>query len=446
MKSSLSVAEKWLWLGVAALGGAGLYALVPVVGRTPQLQALGVGQMLFDVALVVHVDLSVLVWSLAMLGLGISLTLPRLGARTPVWPQAAVIAAIVATALIALSPFGTWLPVKSNYIPVLHNGVFFLGLALLAASAALLLLPLVLLGLSGARLKQANGIDLLWLMAGVAGLLGLGAYLASGYLLAPEPELQPRYEHLFWAGGHIMQFCYTLTAMAAWLMVLEAMGRPLPSRRWTLVAGLWTLAGVFASLWAFAQFGFGEAAFTQHFTQMMIEIGGVGPSLLCVLLLRQWLRPSQGRRPVTAYGLSLAVSLLLFFAGGALGLMISGQNVTIPAHYHGMIVGITQALMGLAYVVLPRFGYASVARTRLARWQPVVYGAGQFMHIGGLAYCGGYGVLRKTAGGFAQLAPDIKIALGIFGLGGLLAITGGILFVVVMLRASQRREEATACV
>lgn len=62
------------------------------------------------------------------------------------------------------------------------------------------------------------------------------------------------------------------------------------------------------------------------------------------------------------------------------------------------------------------------------------------MHIGGLAYCGGYGILRKTAGGFENLAPDIKIALGIFGLGGLLAVTGGILFVIVMLRASVSRQ------
>ena len=116
--------------------------------------------------------------------------------------------------------------------------------------------------------------------------------------------------------------------------------------------------------------------------------------------------------------------------------MIQGQNVTIPAHYHGMIVGITQALMGMAYVMLEQFGYGSVAATRLARWQPIVYGLGQTMHIGGLAYCGGYGILRKTAGGFEHLAPDIKIALGIFGMGGLLAIAGGILFVVVMLRAA----------
>ena len=73
MKNYRSMAERWLWLGVAALAVAGLYALVPVAGRTPQLKALNIMQQLFDVALVVHVDLSVLIWSLAMLGLGLAL-------------------------------------------------------------------------------------------------------------------------------------------------------------------------------------------------------------------------------------------------------------------------------------------------------------------------------------------------------------------------------------
>jgi cytochrome c oxidase subunit 1 len=42
--------------------------------------------------------------------------------------------------------------------------------------------------------------------------------------------------------------------------------------------------------------------------------------------------------------------------------MIRGVNVVIPAHYHGSIVGITLAFMGLAYVLLPRLGFAAADR------------------------------------------------------------------------------------
>jgi cytochrome c oxidase subunit 1 len=87
--------------------------------------------------------------------------------------------------------------------------------------------------------------------------------------------------------------------------------------------------------------------------------------------------------------------------------------------------------------MLPRFGYQSVAHSRLAFWQPITYGFGQLLHIGGLAYSGGYGVLRKTAGGFEGLSGEVKAALGIMGAGGLIAIIGGILFVVVMVRAKR---------
>ena len=93
------------------------------------------------------------------------------------------------------------------------------------------------------------------------------------------------------------------------------------------------------------------------------------------------------------------------------------------------------AFMGFTYYLLPRLGYANVAQTRMAYWQPVLLGFGQLLHVSGLAYSGGYGVLRKTAGGVDALAPNIKAALGVMGLGGLFAIIGGVLFVVVVLRA-----------
>ena len=442
MKNYRSMAERWLWLGVAALAVAGLYALVPVAGRTPQLKALNIMQQLFDVALVVHVDLSVLIWSLAMLGLGLALVMEKRSAPVPAWPQAGFAAVAASTLLIAFSPLGAWVPVKSNYIPVLHNAMFLLALGLLMAGVLVMLLPPLLVHAKRSAWRQLDIIDFGWLAAGFVALLGLGGYALGGYLLPPGLPLVEHYEKLFWAGGHIMQFCYTLVAMVAWLMVLVALEKKLPSRRWIMVAYMLPVAGAVLSLGGFVAHPFDTGDFTYFQTRVMMEWGGIGPTFLALLVVVQLLRGAPMARAHRAYGASLVVSLALFFGGGVLGLMIAGQNVTIPAHYHGMIVGITQGLMGLAYVMLPRFGYGSIAHTRLAFWQPMIYGAGQFMHIGGLAYCGGYGILRKTAGGFEHLAPDIKVALGIFGLGGTLAIIGGILFVVAMGKAYAQGHKA----
>jgi heme/copper-type cytochrome/quinol oxidase subunit 1 len=132
---------------------------------------------------------------------------------------------------------------------------------------------------------------------------------------------------------------------------------------------------------------------------------------------------------------ALLWSLLLFGAGGLIGLAINGSNVKIPAHYHGAIVGVTLAFMGLAYHLLPRMGYARPS-PRLAALQPALYGAGQLAHVIGLVWSGGYGVQRKVAGadqvlrGFEQVA-----AMGLMGLGGLAAVAGGILFIVIVGRS-----------
>jgi heme/copper-type cytochrome/quinol oxidase subunit 1 len=136
---------------------------------------------------------------------------------------------------------------------------------------------------------------------------------------------------------------------------------------------------------------------------------------------------------------ALVWSLVLFVAGGVLGALIAGVNTIIPAHYHGSIVGVTLALMGLTYHLLPELGFGRPAG-RMARIQPVLYGAGQLLHIGGLAASGALGIQRKTAG-TAQGLEGVwtKAFMGIMGLGGLLAVIGGILFVLVVLRAFRDR-------
>ena len=145
-----------------------------------------------------------------------------------------------------------------------------------------------------------------------------------------------------------------------------------------------------------------------------------------------WTRWRRGRRIGTRVGKRV---LLLFVAGGLIGLTIQGSNVKIPAHYHGCIVGVTLALMGVVFHLLPRLGWQAPAG-RLAVAQPWLYGVGQLLHIVGLVWSGGYGVQRKVAGSEQVLRSAAEVwGMGLMGMGGLLAIVGGLLFVVVVLRA-----------
>ncbi|MBP6775831.1 MAG: cbb3-type cytochrome c oxidase subunit I, partial [Piscinibacter sp.] len=164
--------------------------------------------------------------------------------------------------------------------------------------------------------------------------------------------------------------------------------------------------------------------------------------LAVVLALTGAPRADADARPLRA---ALLSSVLLFAAGGLIGVFIAGSNVRIPAHYHGCIVGVTLALMGLVYHLLPRLGYAA-PRSRLATLQPWLYGGGQLLHIVGLVWSGGYGVQRKVAGAEQVLRSSGEIAgMALMGLGGLIAIAGGLLFVVVVAQAMRASQQRVAC-
>jgi len=114
--------------------------------------------------------------------------------------------------------------------------------------------------------------------------------------------------------------------------------------------------------------------------------------------------------------------------------MIRGADVRIPAHYHGSIVGITLALMGLAYALLPKLGFLRPL-PRAAEWQPWTYAVGQLLHIVGLVWSGGYGVQRKVAGAEQVLRSPAEVAgMGMMGIGGAIAVIGGLMFAVIVLR------------
>ncbi len=125
---------------------------------------------------------------------------------------------------------------------------------------------------------------------------------------------------------------------------------------------------------------------------------------------------------------ALISSVILFGVGGIIGFMIQGINVTIPAHYHGNIVGVTIAFMGFTYYLLPHLGFRKPS-ARLANNQPYVYGIGNLLLIIGLVWAGGHGIQRKTAGG-AQGLENIK-EIASMGIGGLIAVIGGFLFLLI---------------
>jgi heme/copper-type cytochrome/quinol oxidase subunit 1 len=265
------------------------------------------------------------------------------------------------------------------------------------------------------------------------------ALLAFGWSFAAVPatlEAKAYYELLFWGGGHVLQFTWTLLMLVAWLWLADACGArvPLSPRVVTLLFGI-GLASVFVTPIIYLAYGVGSIEHHRLLTWLMRFGGGLAIppiALAVVFALARTRHVATEAKPLRA---SLAASIALFGAGGVIGFLIDGSNVRIPAHYHGCIVGVTIAMMGLAYLLLPALGCARPS-PGLATWQPYVYGTGQLLHITGLVWSGGYGVQRKVAGSEQVLRTAQEVAgMALMGIGGLIAIVGGLLFVVVMLRA-----------
>ena len=433
-----ALAVGWLALGLASLIGAGVFSILLVLARTPYLQHLFPVVDFFRVALIVHVDLSVLVWFLALGGVLWSINSER---RLVALGWAALVLGAAGALQMSIAPFfGFGLSIMSNYVPVLDDAWFLGGLSVFGGGFFLLTVrSLAAVPRVGVR---PDGAAALRFGLNAAAVSAAVALIALAWSYAALPGDLPRkgyFEVLFWGSGHVIQFTYTLFMLVAWLWLASESGARVPlTPRVAILMFSIALVSVFLTPVIYLAYEVTSGEHRRLLTWLM-EFGG-GLAIMPVTLavaLGIWRGDAAlgARRPLRA---ALVSSIVLFGVGGIIGFMIQGSNVRIPAHYHGCIIGVTLALMGVVYLLLPRLGFAAPS-VKLATLQPYLYGFGQLLHIGGLMWSGGYGVQRKVAGGEQVLRSAGEIAgMGLMGLGGLIAVAGGLMFVVVVLQSMWR--------
>ena len=431
----------WLWLCVLALLGAGVFSLLLVASRTPYVSAHIPWIDFFHSALVVHVNLSVLVWSLSFGGILWSLN-QRPGRAWLAW--AALFLAGLGALVIIVSPFvRDAQPLMSNYIPVLQHPVFFIGLLLFALGFTLLVVNSMFFMAPVGPWMSARGALRFGLNAAAVSAAVAIICFAWSYLQMPDYLMgQSFFELLFWGGGHVLQFTYTLLMLVCWLWLSREAGLQLMAGpRVVLVILFVGLVCVFVSPLIYLAYPLTTPEHVLLFTWLMRWGGSLGTLPLALAVLMALLRYGGATQEEWQARSALQCSLFLFGIGGLIGFLISGSDVTIPAHYHGSIVGVTLAMMGVCYVLLPRLGYP-LRNVRLAIWQPIIYSGGQLMHVAGLVWSGGYGVQRKVAGAEQGLdSLERVLGMGLMGLGGLVSSIGGLLFLIIVLRALIRVQQ-----
>lgn len=162
----------------------------------------------------------------------------------------------------------------------------------------------------------------------------------------------------------------------------------------------------------------------------------------------QWLKKAPWGEPGFA---ALVVSFTGFgFLAGVTGVlqgtaqlnMLVHNTLFVPGHFHSTVVmGATMAFMGLAYYVVPLIGRRDLALRGMARWQPYVYGGGLLVLVSGMFLSGRLGVPRRVWDldyGTSALSvdffanPAVAGTTALIGIGGILAVTGGAMFVLIM--------------
>lgn len=414
----------WLLLAISSLAAAGIYSLPPVILRGSFFAGKFDVENVFATALVVHVDLSVIVWFLSIAGVLWSfLACPKYYA---IYKTAFILAAI-GTLMIALSPFiGQSNPLKNNYVPVLQNATFFIGLSLFATG---ILFQIFLTLAMSQRIKDSLLHAAIYISALITIIAAICFYISHDMIEVPtDGDFHAYYETIFWGGGHVLQYTFTSCMIIVWIWLASICNikQLLPNK---VIFGLLAL-NLLLTIPSPLFYLFDNVI--NLFTQQMRYGGGVAALFIGGAILFGAFSGKIDKTIPHAIKASLILSIILFGYGGLLGFMISGVNVTIPAHYHGSIVAVTLSFMGLAYHLLPKLGYGDI-KGKLAASQPYVYGIGQIMHITGLAWMGGYGALRKSAASSQEIS-NIFPKLMFFS-GGSMAILGGLLFIVVAVRS-----------
>ncbi len=365
----------------------------------------------------------------------------------------------------------------NNYIPMLENIVFILGLSLFGVTLLLYAIN-ILYFFDWANLNSLVNFTILsTIIMFILSFVCFGwSYNGLQNIIQIIPiEIEFYYELLFWSGGHLLQFIYTQILIFIWVILFQKLiDRELKFQKFHLFLLYLNFISSILILFGHISYDIIDGAFKKFYTNHMKYLGGIAP-VLCLVGMGVEFLSSRGLTTESSKKIDSVVkprddtviinnrviktillcSITLFLLGGLIAMNITGINVVIPSHYHGSIVGISIACMGYSYFginvipdpyVIP--AEAGIQKKVFASMNSCFCGNdirgygmtfaiylltfGQILHILGLALAGGYGVMRKDPN--SVMSMSAKLLMGMMGGGGLIAIVGGLMFVYICVR------------
>ena len=172
---------------------------------------------IFDTSLVIHVNLSVLVWGCSIISMVSSFIISN--SKFSKYFKYLNYCAFTGTLLMVLSVFfHSAEPIKNNYIPIINNQYFLSGLSIFIIS---------ILCYSILSTKSHNSNILQGISLGIHGTsiiltCAILCFSMSYYTIHTKKYIPVLfYEYIFWGGGHILQLAFSQTLLLVYLIILE---------------------------------------------------------------------------------------------------------------------------------------------------------------------------------------------------------------------------------
>ena len=445
-RSPAQNAELRGWAGLAALSLAiaGIFALLLAVSRIPGVEdALPLPLDFFDKGLVIHVVFSFVVWFQAIFGCLLNVSTSRIAGGAPKMQtigKLAMYGGYLSCVLLFVPAFmDRGEATLNNYIPAITDPLYYAGLVVLATALGLMILRL-LINISGSQGRWKEPLPFGTLCGSLIFSVAMISFAITAGTLQGEELSYEFNESLFWGGGHILQFANTAMLITALYVLARLTLNDVAFENNQLVLTALGILVVYGGMGIMITLEYAPVheKYWSMFTNF--QYGLALPALLFgIPLLADMLKQkeSSGGLPMRDPAfLCLGLSPIVFAAGGILGLFVDGADTRTPAHYHGVIAGINLSFMGLFYgLILPLLD-RELERGKALYTQIYMFGGGQLVACIGLFLAGGYGTPRKTAGE-SQGLEEIGAKIGMYmnGIGALIAVIGGIMFIWMVSKA-----------
>lgn len=422
----------WLALGVGSLVIAGFFALLIALTRTPLIRLLS-DHLTYQRALTGHVTFALLVWFLTFIAAFYARTASiNKYPASPVLNPLAFYFSLAGTVLLVVPVlFSTGSPLMHDYVPVIDSPLFALGLITVAIGFLLATVNYLQAWWRGRKYSESpESIGLA--TSGLCYIIALIILVVTLFRISGGPGWALKVPETFWGTGHVLQFVYTSAMISVMYLIMRSSFGLYPIAN-SAVRFTFVLYGVAALSFLYYYLANEPAHLVGQRSFFGLGLMGLGlglPTLIHGLLLfKGWKELKNRIFPWENESfVALVLAIGLFIAGGFIALLGLGPDTRVPAHYHAMVGAVTLTFMGIVPGFLRETERIPFS-LKMTRYQPYLYGFGILSVSLTMAWAGLLGAPRKIIElGWAN-APAL-LALNFMGLGSLLAMAGGVLFVL----------------